>query len=383
MRTFIAFVAALMTFPAFAAWINAQGSAQIVDDDIQTAREEAIAQAVSYASLQTGVTITSQQQVTGGRLTGDQFTMTSQLNNPDIKVISESVDGDILTVNLQIAAKDNMTSQCLESSVKAAVLIPQSLLKHREHLSYGQLVGFETALSARLGDMLDAQSRAAFSHQHQYDKLDINSSVADISGYALPTWLTEHTDSQYLLIPSIRDLSVSPAESSFMGLWQDDPLRNFAITLTLFHGISGEQIWSQDYHTQAEWQFDRQVSVPPTANYFWQSDFGREIDKTLSNAIKDMDNALICRPVLGQVIARDSNRIMINLGRKHGVHTGDKFKLVLQQQMTDRFSNHRALAHASNTEITIDQVTETSATALLGAQPGAMAIQLSDLAIKQ
>ncbi|MGI2259518.1 flagellar assembly protein T N-terminal domain-containing protein [Shewanella sp. GXUN23E] len=383
MRIYIALFATLLAWPLQAGWITAQGSAQIMDGDIPKAREEAIAQAISYASLQTGISVSSQQQVTDGRLTMDQFTLTSSLNNPDIQIISESIRDDLLTINLKIAARDNSASQCMENSVKAAILLPQSLLSQRQQLSYGQLLGFESALSTQLGQLIDKQSRAAFTHLHADDKLDLSQALADTTGYSLPTWLTEHTDSQYLLLPTVKDLSVLPPESSLLGLWQHTPLRNFSINLALYHGISGEKIWSQDYHTQAEWNFPLQASVPPAQSQFWESVFGREVRKTLSNAVKDIDNALICRPVLGQVVARDNNRIIVNLGRRHGVRPGDKFKLVQQQQITDRYDRHKALAHDSNVSVTIDQVTEMSATAPLTAAPGALAIQLNDLAIKQ
>ncbi|MCF1426543.1 MAG: flagellar assembly protein FlgT [Shewanella sp.] len=383
MRIYIALFAMLLTWPLQAGWITAQGSAQIMDGDIHKAREEAIAQAISYASLQTGISVSSQQQVTDGRLTMDQFTLTSSLNNPNIQIISESIRDDLLSINLKIATRDDSTSQCMENSIKAAILLPQSLLSQRQQLSYGQLLGFESALSAQLGQIIDKQSRAAFTHLHADDKLDLNQALADTTGYSLPTWLTEHTDSQYLLLPTVKDLSVLPAQSSLLGLWQHTPLRNFSINLALYHGISGEKIWSQNYHTQAEWSFPLQASVPPAQSQFWDSEYGQKVSNTLSNAVRDIDNTLFCRPVLGQVVARDNTRIILNLGRKHGVHPGDKFKLVQQQQITDRYARPKALAHENAISVTIDQVTEMSATAPLSAAPGAQAIQLNDLTIKQ
>lgn len=100
-------------------------------------------------------------------------------------------------------------------------------------------------------------------------------------------------------------------------------------------------------------------------------------------ASEDIDKILNCRPLLGQIVAKQHDRIIINLGRRHGIKVGDEFQLVLQQNMPDRLDKMRAIAGQSRASISIDQVTEESATALLQGQNASLNIQINDLAIKQ
>ncbi|GIU50277.1 flagella assembly protein FlgT [Shewanella sairae] len=379
--TLLCLVAFLLTFPAEAKWINASGQAKVTDDNVAQAREDAIHQAVSYATLKSGAKFSSQQTVSQGQLIEDSFSLAYQTNSENVELLSEQIDDDILTVNIRIDIIEPLNDTCSNSQLKAAILIPQALIKDRSQLRYGNIGLFEQNLSQRLANTLDQTSTNSFPQSHANERLDIKQELVDVRGYRLPSWLSEITDSQYILLPEIIDISTEDFTST-LGLWDNDPMRNFELRVSLFHGISGEKIWSQQYAKSAEWEFKRQQTVNSNSQTFWQSEYGEVIDQVLTQVSQDIDSTLSCRPLLGQVVSKQADRIIINIGRKNGIRVGDKLQLVLQQNMPDRLDNMRVVAGKSKATITIEQVSEESATALLEGIAGSLNVQLSDLAIK-
>ncbi|WP_076410867.1 flagellar assembly protein FlgT [Shewanella sp. UCD-KL12] len=365
-----------------AAWVVVKGQANIVDGNVSKAREDAIEQALTYAALQNGAQFTSKQTVNNGQLVQDSFTINKQSQATKVELIKEFIEGEKLTVMLRADVQQPQDAKCDSQQLKAAILVPQSLIKDRAQLRYGNIGFFEKNLSQRLGDAIDAQSISSFAHIHANERLDVEQALVDIRGYRLPSWLSEITDSQYVLLPEIIDISTDPAESHMMGLWSSDPNRQFQIRLSLYHGISGEQVWSQSYATSSPWEFPKQETVPSNHQRFWLSAYGKSIDKIIVNAIEDIDSTLNCRPILGQVVAKQHDRVILNLGRRHGIKVGDDFQLILQQNMPDRFDKMRAVAGKSKANIIIDQVTEKTATAVLVDKNASYNVQINDLAIK-
>jgi hypothetical protein len=371
----------VLTAPVQAKWTQASGQAKIVDNNIAKAREDAIEQAVSYATLKTGAHFSSEQTVSNGQLINDSFTLSRNAQSQQVEMVSELVEGGYITVNIRIDMIEPFEQVCQASELKAAILVPQASIKDRSQLRYGNLGLFEQNLSEQLAQVIEANSSSSFTHQHANERLDVDQTLVDLRGYRLPSWLGEITNSQYILLPEIIDISPEPSTRTF-GLWENDPMRVFQFKLSLFHAISGEKVWSKQYSKSAEWEFSLQQTVNSNSDQFWRSEYGAMISTVLLNASQDIDQALNCRPLLGQVIAKQANRIILNIGRRNGIRVGDTLQLVLQQNIPDRLDNMRAIAGKSKATITIDQVTEESATAVLKGFSASLNIQINDLAIK-
>lgn len=371
-----------ITVPAQAKWVQSHGQAKIIDHNVNQAREKAIEQALSYALLTSGARFSSEQTVSNGQLINDEFNLSHHAQSQRIELISEQVNDGYLSVKIRIDMLENPDATCQNSTLKASILLPQAQMKDRAQLRYGNLGQFEQHLSAQFADIIDQHSRSSFTHAHPNERLDVEQSLVDTRGYRLPNWLAEITDSQYILLPQIIDMSPEPSTRTF-GIWENDPMRVFQLKLSLFHAISGEKVWSKHYRQEAQWEFSLQQSVNPNSAQFWRSEYGEMIHALLTGASADLDAVLSCRPLLGQVIAKQADRIIINIGRKNGLRVGDTLQLVLQQNIPDRLDNMRAIANESQVSITLDQITEESATALLTGVNAALNIQLSDLVIKR
>ncbi|MDT3335040.1 flagellar assembly protein FlgT [Shewanella sp. SP1S1-7] len=373
---------ALLSLPTRAEWIEASGEATIINGNTAQAREEAINQAVSYATLSTGIQISSEQQTSNGNLTQNNFAINRNAQAISIQLVSERIQGNKIYVSLRLDLNDDPTQQCPNGQLKAAILIPQAQIKDRTQLRYGQLSGFEEVISEKLGSVIDDYSATGFSHTHAKELLDIKQDLVDIRGYRLPSWLSEITDSQYILQPQIMDISMEPVQATFLGFWDEAPLRQFQFKLSLYHGISGEEVWSKSYSTSAPWEFEEQAIIAPNTDRFWRSSYGKNITKLMQQATHDLDSTLNCRPLLGQVVSRQADRVILNLGRKHGIRVGDKFQVVLQQNLPDRLNEMRAVATKSRATVKIEQVSEESSTAVLVDQNAAYNVQINDIALK-
>ncbi|MDR6962976.1 flagellar assembly protein FlgT [Shewanella putrefaciens] len=372
----------LLSMSVQAEWIEASGEAMIINGNIAQAREEAINQAVSYATLNTGIRISSEQQTTNGNLTQSSFAINRNAQAISIQLVNERIQGQRIYVSLRLDLNEDPTQQCPNGQLKAAILIPQAQIKDRTQLRYGQLSGFEEIISEKLSHNIDSYSSTSFSHLHAKERLDITQDLVDIRGYRLPNWLSEITDSQYILQPQIIDISTDPVKSTFLGIWDEAPQRQFQFKLNLYHGISGEEVWSKSYSTSAPWEFEEQTVVSPNSERFWRSAYGRNINQLMQQATQDLDSTLNCRPLLGQVVSRQADRIILNLGRKHGIRVNDKFQVVLQQNLPDRLNEMRPIATKSRATVKIEQVSEESSTAVLVDQNAVYNVQINDIAIK-
>ncbi len=363
--------------------VEVSGKAKIIDGNIDKAREDAINQALNYASLKAGVNFNSQQSINQGNLTQDAFQIKRMGQANDIELVSEIISASDITVMLRLNLESKpRAQQCHSQQLKAAIMIPQAIMRDRSQLRYGQLANFEQALSQQFGNLLNNGSDYSFARMHAEEKLDHTNQLINFKGQRIPSWLGEITDSQYILQPEILDISIEPYSSSLFGLWDETPLRQINLRFTMFHGISGEKVWSKDYQAEAEWDFERDETVSPSTQRFWGSTYGQTMNQLLQQSTQDIDNLLNCRPLLGQIVAKQGNRIIINLGRRNNVKMGDSFQIVLQQNIPDRVNLMRAVATKNRATVTIEQVSEESATALLEGIESSGNIQIQDIVIK-
>lgn len=271
--------------------------------------------------------------------------------------------------------------QTCPSGIKASIVVPQAHMMDRSQLRYGQLDHFEQSLSARISQILNRELQQGFTLPFDKERLDFAPSFTANPDTHIPDWLNKITNSQYLLIPTIESIATEQKRFIF-GLWETDPQRQFTLNVSLYHGISGERIWQNHYQSQAEWEFSQQTHVDSNSPLFWNSEYGETIDNVLTQLSQDLDNTLTCRPVIGQIIARNGNQIMINFGRRNGVKVGERFKLVLQYPLTDRFNLERITAVNTQTSIRLEQVSENTASAHLAPQDTVLNIQINDLILK-
>lgn len=287
-----------------------------------------------------------------------------------------------ITENTAQVLSSTAINNC-NTKLKAAILVPQFIINDRMQLNFGQLQQLETVLSQHFAKIINNQSTTFFGELHATQRIAFDTHIQSGYHYRLPTWLTEKSNNQYILIPEITNLSMASPSFYFLGLWEKSPKRHFDVKFSLFHGISGEKIWSQSYENISKWSFDKHQIVNPQSHDFWQSAYGKSITMAFLKVKKDLDNILHCRPVLAKIIAKDKHKLILNLGRKHGVSNGDNFLTLKRQHDIDIFIQSLPSVYPVKTKLTVNQTTEFTSIIQMDNTISSFNIQLGDLAILQ
>ncbi|QUN06828.1 flagella assembly protein FlgT [Shewanella yunxiaonensis] len=371
-----------LSLPCQAYWVEATGEAKIINGDSDNAREVAVKNAVRMALLQNGGKFQASQTTNKGQLTDQALTLSAANNISSIQLLNEQKQGNRLTVTVKIDLLHQDQEKCSNDGLKAAILIPRTTIRDRSQLRYGRLEQLPTAFSEHLVNALQQNSALSVPVSLVNQEVNIPALTNSDGGFRAPTLISEMTDSQYLLIPELTDISVAEPTSAILGLWQHAPIRQFQLKLTLYHGISGEIVWQHEYSQPSEWEFAKTAMVNPTSSEFWQSEYGESAEQIITEAVRDIDETLSCRPLLAQIIALNDSQIVLNIGRKNGVKKGDKFKIVLQHNIMDQISKTRAIAVATTVDVEIAQTSESTSTAMLNGESAARSIQVNDIALK-
>ena len=173
---------------AVAERVEVSGKAKIIDGNIDKAREAAIDQTLNYASLKAGVNFNSQQSINQGNLTQNSFNIQRIGEASNIELVSEIISQSDITVLLRLNLQSKQQAQqCHSQQLKAAIMIPQTSMRDRSQLRYGQLANFEQALSQQYGNVINSLSDYSFVHMHENEKLDHSNELINFKGNRIPS----------------------------------------------------------------------------------------------------------------------------------------------------------------------------------------------------
>ena len=300
-----------------AEWYEATGQAMISGGDINTARKIALEDAVKRTALAAGARVSSTEQILNGVLQQAQTQITSEGEIKALRILSEQRSGDLLTVTIQIDVEPQQ-SQCSTNQLKKSLLLPVPQLNARRDAVYGNLFNLgkdiATQMQYHLKDYSPAASISAVDYSIAQEQLQYRQTEQLFSqGY------------QFLLNSRITDLSLGDTTSSF---WQSAKKeRFFAINISLFDIFSQQVIYQQEYRTSADWPYKEQNTPLSHSQAFWQMPYGSKIDQLLQAIADDVQQQLLCQPLLSRISQVKNNQIQIGLGRHNGINTGDKLQL--------------------------------------------------------
>ena len=109
--------------------------------------------------------------------------------------------------------------------------------------------------------------------------------------------------------------------------------------LYLFDAFKNKMLVNQSYHGEADWNFNATYPVDTYNSLFWRSDYGRVVLNTINSAVIDISNTLTCQKSLGQIIHKNNQHIVINIGSEMGVAKGDRFQLIKSEALPGQNGN--------------------------------------------
>ncbi len=374
---------AVLTFSPFthAQWYESTGHAVIQNSDIPSAKAAAIKDAITQALVFSGARVSSVQTLVDGVLTQDQLKISSQGEIQKIELVSENRSNDefSITLRLDIFAQ---TEQCPQSNFNKFIAVTQSQLTNREHARMGQIFDINKAVSKNIYTSLQKSKMSAipvayfnkaikvdtyFNQQHDYS----NSQLGEISS---------RSNAQYVLLSQITSLSTSDKLNSDYAFWQDESYqRHYQIEFSLFNGTTYEPLWQQSYQSQAIWPFEKTTIIDVNSNRFWQSPFGQSISEINQTLSYDLQAAMACLPTQGKIMHMENNKLVINLGKAHGLEKGQQLSIAHHNYLTDAQGNTMPHTITTLNRIRVEQLYQHSAIAVSINDQPLPGVQINDI----
>lgn len=354
-----------IAMPSKARWVEAQGTARIINGDTDAARQKAIENALQQALLTSGGNISSIQQVVDGVLRNTETQWSSQGNVDQVTIVREEVRDDRVIVLLR-ADIWNREGDCTRSSYKNSVTIVPFELRDRAHGTWGQIWEIGEVAAERLARELGGVgSQLHISHtlqRHAGLGQALNGlNLEELGRMARSLGLAN--DSQFVVFGMFDDLAMMDTSSNWF--WSSDPNRHYALTLYLLDATTGQLVTRARVEDTQPWTFDRNIDVDVATAQFWNEPFGAALDSGLRDLASGVKEQVVCKPVRARIIAVDEKTLQFNLGEKHGVSPGDKLKVVQPSHFTDDQGRYRQKWQVSEFEVEVSQVQQSTAIAKL------------------
>ncbi|MCC4263223.1 flagellar assembly protein FlgT [Oceanimonas baumannii] len=311
-------------------WYQAEGSAPL-SLGADTARQQALEQALSDALLQSGASLNTIQSATNGTFGGQQLDISAQGELMDYLIINErKQQGRLwLTVRADIWPGEHRQGQCA-GRYRPGLALTTITLRHPEQGSTGQIYELGAAVTSRLSSLLAANVNITSAPGAP---LTTDSGLPRSAGLRQGgDVLAARQQSRLLLSGTIEDISI---EDGHWGKWTfSDIPRAFHMRLVLEDSLTGDVLLQRDYQTRSSWDYGKHDRVNVHEQGFWQSAYGAAVAQLLKNASRELVRAQACLKAVGNIVQQSEEGILMDLGRREGIQPGDRFTLMHRRQLT-------------------------------------------------
>jgi hypothetical protein len=296
--------------------------------------------------------------MTNGLLMDDHIEIRSSGEVNTIELIEEVYHDDYITVSIR-ADIFSQESQCSAADYTKRIATTYFPIRFGAQAADGQIHKIGAAAAMKL--------------QETFAQISTGLTLSEVEPYTLnwhntnqpiqATRLAQKTDVQYVLAITIDDISVERNQGSAFKFWKDaKAIRNFAYTLTLLNGASGEELINKQYRISESWEFGLTRSIDVNSDEFWRSRYGRAVLESLQKSAIDLEESVVCEPTMGRILAVANNQLQINLGRNQNVKAGDQLTLLNVQQIRDTFGQEYKQFVLHPTALVVTQVFAETAT---------------------
>lgn len=319
----------LLPLIAHADWYQAEGSASL-SLGVETARQQALEQALSETLLQAGASITTVQSVTNGALFDQQLDIAAQGELMDYVILKERRSQGRLWVTLRadIWPNNKVTAQCA-GRYHPGITLTRFPLQYPEQARFGQIFDLGTAVTARLTQHLAPSVNLMTQLPNQ---LATSPQLPRSPGLRQGgDVLAKQQQSRLLLSGIISDVSMD--EGNWVQWRFSDMPRQFSLEITLEDSFTGEQLLQKRYQTEAPWGYSKHAKVKVQEQGFWHSSYGQSADQLLIQITRDVVKAQSCMKAIGHILQQSEEGILMDLGRQAGIKPGDRFTLIHRRQL--------------------------------------------------
>ncbi len=333
--------------------VEAEGRALIVNQDLDSARRQALANASQQAIMQAGAHISSTQTINQGVLSVDNLRIRSQGNLTDVRVLDERVQGQLFII--RIRALVNQQQSCQQAGSGAnylkAAAVAAFVIEHPLEANLGDLHDAAQTVSKLVADDLTAigNLRAINAGQMKVNPVTTTAAGLQQDNGAITDALPEFKDLdvQFIISGVIRDLRMYDptrnSEGNVFKYYYDslDPrgrqhMRNFAVDVFIHDGFTGALLFSRRFREGGLWTLDDHVKTGFASAAFLATDYGQRIHQLIRQITDELDQQLRCEPFRARIISTERNSITFNAGALVGIRPGDKLTVYRQSSFYDQ-----------------------------------------------
>lgn len=359
--------AVFLTPATRAAWYEVTGTAAVVsteDKARQNALEDALYKALSFTGGDIG-SISSLMPLLENEKKEYQF---AGHEVRAIRIEKSKVRNNVMQLKVRIDIYPSATS-CRMSQYKKTILVGNIDIESPQQAVLGQIYNLGADFSRVFSRQLDQSSRSFVSVGTTQYELDAHYPKR-------LRMISQDTGAQYIVSGSITDLTSTLDQKM---LADDIVNRQFALEMSIFDGKTGQEVYKQNYRDVARWPFSRTSNVDTKSARFWASSYGDMLLAVSRKMMLDMEAEISCKITLPEVVARSGNTVTIDLGRIHGVRTGDKLQLWHTGSFIDQRGISRNKVTQSDITLTVSRVYENEAELSVDQEDLAGSIQIGDV----
>lgn len=356
---------------AQAAWYEVTGTATIVSSE-EAARlhalEDAIYKAVNFAGADIGSISNLMPLLETDR---KEYLFT----NHEVRYIlieDRKVRGNVMQVRARIDLYPSATA-CHIDQYKKTFLVGNIDVASPQQAVMGQIYDVGD-------DFAHVIDRQIAQESHSFVSVGTTNYDIDARNPERIKMIAQDSGAQYIIGGVITDLTATIEQK----LLKDDVInRQFALEIRVFDGKTGNEVFKHNYREVASWPFAKTSQVDTRSARFWASTYGQMLLRVSRNVMLDLEAEISCKITLPEVVAKFGNTITMDLGRIHGVKTGDKLQLWHTGAFIDQRGLPRNKVSQSDITLTVTRVYESDAELTVDQPELASSIQIGDVMHKQ
>ncbi|MCG6214504.1 flagellar assembly protein FlgT [Vibrio furnissii] len=334
---------------AQAAWYEVTGTATIVSSE-EAARlhalEDAIYKAVNFAGADIGSISNLMPLLETDR---KEYLFT----NHEVRYIlieDRKVRGNVMQVRARIDLYPSATA-CHIDQYKKTFLVGNIDVASPQQAVMGQIYDVGD-------DFAHVIDRQIAQESHSFVSVGTTNYDIDARNPERIKMIAQDSGAQYIIGGVITDLTATIEQK----LLKDDVInRQFALEMRVFDGKTGNEVFKHNYREVASWPFAKTSQVDTRSARFWASTYGQMLLRVSRNVMLDLEAEISCKITLPEVVAKFGNTITMDLGRIHGVKTGDKLQLWHTGAFIDQRGLPRNKVSQSDITLTVTRVYESDA----------------------
>lgn len=354
-----------------AAWYEVTGTATIVSSEDSArlhALEDAIYKAVNFAGADIGSISNLMPLLETDR---QEYLFT----NHEVRYIlieDRKVRGNVMQVRARIDLYPSATA-CHVDQYKKTFLVGNIDVASPQQAVMGQIYDIGD-------DFAHVVDRQIAQESHSFVSVGTTNYDIDARNPERLKMIAQDSGAQYIIGGVITDLTATVDQK----LLQDDVInRQFALEMRVYDGKTGNEVFKHNYREVASWPFAKTSQVDTRSARFWASTYGQMLLRVSRNVMLDLESEISCKITLPEVVAKFGNTITMDLGRIHGVKTGDKLQLWHTGAFIDQRGLPRNKVTQSDITLTVTRVYENDAELTIDQPELASSIQIGDVMHKQ